>query len=487
LVDRGRYSIGGPPASLYASPRATPADGRRLVAMIGRRNPRLSTRFGTAVASRAGPAPGCKNGQSRGIFHYEDLMHILFLSHYFKPEVNAPASRTYENAKRWVRYNHQVTVLTCAPNCPEGVVYPGYANKLWSEEVIDGIRVVRVWTFIAANEGTIKRTLNYLSYLASASFAALVLPKPDVLIATSPQFFCGWAGVIASRIKRVPFLLEIRDIWPEGITAAGGLKNANRAVGWVEKMAMTMYGAADHIVTVGGGYKQKLINKGVAAEKISIVTNGVDLELFTPRPADPDLLKRHGLGGKFVVAYIGTIGMACALDVVLRAARRMKERGDDRTTFLLVGDGANRRQLEQQAQQEGLDNVVFTGRQDKSLMPDYLAASDACLVHLRKTPLYETVLPSKIFEAAAMERPIILGVKGFAAGLVADAGAGLCIEPESEDDLLEAIGRLLENPALRGQFGQSGRASIVRDFNRDTLAQNYLDVIGRVLITSAAK
>lgn len=407
-------------------------------------------------------------------------MRILFFSHYFKPEINAPASRTYENARRWISQGHEVTVVTCAPNCPDGVVYQGYSNKLWNQEVQDGIRVVRVWTFIAANEGTIKRTLNYLSYMVSASIASLFLKKPDILIATSPQFFCGWAGVIASWIKRTPFVLEIRDVWPEGITAAGGLQKAGLAVQYIEKLAMAMYRAADHIVTVGEGYKEKLVAKGVPAEKISIITNGVDPELFSPRPVSSDLRERYGLGGRFVVSYIGTIGMACALDIVLRAARKLKEEEDARIVFLLVGDGATRKQLEATARQKGLDNVVFTGRLEKALMPDCLAVSDVCLVHLRRTPLYETVFPSKMFEAAAMAVPIILGVKGFAAKLISDSGAGLCIEPEDENELVNAIYTLLESPDLRKQLGRSGRDRILRDFNRDALADEYIEVLNRV-------
>jgi glycosyltransferase involved in cell wall biosynthesis len=404
-------------------------------------------------------------------------MRILFFSHYFPPEVNAPASRTYENCKRWVRDGHEVTVVTCAPNCPDGVVYKGYTNRLCHRETVDGIQVVRVWTYIAPNEGTVRRIVSYVSYMVSAVLMSLSLRRPDVLIATSPQFFCGWAGVIASRLKRVPFILEIRDIWPEGITAAGGMTTAKRAVQLVERLALSMYRSATHIVTVGGGYKDKLIEKGVSPDRMSIITNGVDQELFSPRSASPDLRRRYGLDSRFVCAYIGTIGMACGLEVVLRAARRLKQRQDSRIVFLLVGDGATRRKLEEEARREGLDNVTFTGRQDKRLMPDFLATSDACLVHLRKTPLYETVLPSKIFEAAAMARPIILGLRGFAADLVRRAGAGLCIEPENEDELLEAVEKLAGSPALREELGRSGRDYVLRHFDREKLATAYLDVI----------
>ena len=194
-------------------------------------------------------------------------MRILFFSHYFPPEGNAPASRTHENCKRWVRKGHKVIVITCAPNVPDGVVYEGYRNKLYQRENVEGIGVIRVWTYIAANKGTTRRIMNYVSYMLSAVFFALFLKRPSVVIATSPQFFCGWAGVIVSRLRRVPFILEIRDIWPESIVAVGAFRSKRllRILEWLE---LKMYAAAHHIITVGKGYKRKLIEKGVQERSV---------------------------------------------------------------------------------------------------------------------------------------------------------------------------------------------------------------------------
>jgi len=405
-------------------------------------------------------------------------MRVLYLSHYFFPEGNAPATRVHEMCRRWVAAGHQVTVLTGAPNVPDGVVYDGYKNALYRRETVDGIDVVRVWTYLAANKGTVRRILNYLSYMLSAGFVGLFLPRPDVVIATSPQFFCGWAGVWLSRVLRLPFILEIRDIWPESIATLGAVSNPPllRLLEWLE---LRMYAAATRIVTVGEGYREQLLARGVPAESIDIVPNGVDCEAFS-KGDGARLREQYGLGNAFVCSYIGTIGSACGLDVVLRAARRLRDEGRDDVVFLLVGDGAVRESLERTAKDEGLSQVVFTGRQDKSAMPDYLALSDACLVHLAKKDLFRTVLPSKIFEAAAMERPIVLGVEGHAAKIVDGAGAGICIEPENEQELLEAVVKLAENPELAKELGQAGREKIAAHYDYDRLAEQYAVIARRV-------
>jgi len=407
-------------------------------------------------------------------------VRILFLSHYFPPEGNAPATRIHALCKRWVKAGHDVRVITGAPNVPDGVVYPGYKNRLCQQEVIDGIRVVRVWTYLAANKGTARRTANYLSFMVSAALAGFFVGKADVLLATSPQFFNGWAGVLLSKLRRLPFILEIRDIWPESIQAVGAIRQ-RRPLRFLESLERRMYAAADHIVTVGEGYCDQLVARGVPRPKVSIITNGADLESYFPREPDWRIRRQYGLEGRFVCAYVGTIGMAHGLDTVLKAASLLKSQGHGNVQFLLVGDGASRGQLEESARLQGLSNVTFTGRQPKELIPSILAAADVCLVHLRKTPLFESVLPSKIFECAAMAKPIILGVRGQAAKMVADAGAGLCIEPEDAEQLAGTVQRLRDNPHLCATLGQAGYKWVTKQFNRDNLAEAYLQIIQDVL------
>ena len=405
-------------------------------------------------------------------------MRILFFSHYFPPEGNAPASRTFDHCTRWAAAGHEVTVVTCAPNHPRGRLYPGYRNRPRQVEYMEGVRVVRVATYLAANEGAWRRTASYLSYLVAAVPAGLLEPRPDVVIATSPQFFCGWAGVLAGRLQRRPFLLEIRDLWPESIAAVDAMRSRT-ALRLLERLERGMYRAARHIVTVGDGYRARLIERGVEPHRISVVMNGVDRTRFFPREADRDLAGRLGVAGRFVVTYCGTIGMAHGLEVVLRAGRLLIERDRRDVVFLLVGDGARRRELRDAAARSGLDNVIFAGRLDTGIIPEVLSLSDACLVHLRSSPTFTSVMPSKIFEAAAMARPVILGVDGFARTFVENAGCGVYVEPEDERGLVETILRLAADAALRERLGRAG-LDLAGACDRDRLAERYLATIAQV-------
>jgi hypothetical protein len=402
-------------------------------------------------------------------------MRILFVTHYFKPEGNAPATRVYEMTRRWAAAGHDVTVLTGVPNVPSGIIYDGYRNRRIQEEMLEGVRTVRVWTYIAANKGVVRRIMNYVSFMVSAILGSLRLGRFDCVIATSPQFFCGWAGVWISRIKHCPLVLEVRDIWPESIVAVGALRS-QRLIIFLEWLERRMYAAADTIVTVGEGYVRKLLERGVVRGKIHVIPNGVDAEQM--RGGDEGRIRQmFELGDRFVCAYIGTIGMACGLHVALEAGQLLKDKGVDDIVFLLVGDGAVRRELEEQARACGLNNVVFTGRLDKEDIPDCLAAADVCLVHLRRCELFKTVMPSKIFEAAAASKPVILGVEGEAAIVVREHEAGVCIEPENAGELVEAVCALKENNERREALGENGASRIVPAYSYDALAKRYLSFI----------
>ena len=407
-------------------------------------------------------------------------MKILFLTHYYLPEGNAPASRVSALAKRWVEQGHEVTVVTSAPNVPNGVVYDGYQNKWTSVEMMDGVRVIRIWTYIAPNKGTVKRIINYVSYMFSAFIHCFFMKKPDMMIATSPQFFCGWAGVLLRWFRRFPFVLEIRDIWPESMSAVNaGLPGPLLKI--ISIMEKIMYRSAAHIVTVGEGYVGKLVERGVPEKKISVVMNGVDKSLFYPRPVNHDLLEKYGIDGKFICSYVGTIGMACGLKTVLDAAELLKQQNNDHIRFVLVGDGAVKADLETEAQQRNLDNVIFTGRRPKNEMPDWIASSNINLVHLKKSDLFTTVMPSKIFESAGCGRPVLMGVDGFAKKLVMDAGMGIDIEPENPQEMVDALLSVAADPELEKRLGENGLNNIVPRYNRDSQAEKYLDILNTVL------
>lgn len=412
-------------------------------------------------------------------------MRILFLSHYFPPEVNAPATRTYEHCRQWVRDGHQVTVVTCAPSHPQGRVYEGYRNRFYQEEARDGIRVVRIWTFVTANEGFLKRTLNYISYMCSACIVSLFLPKADIVLSTSPQFFNGLAGYFVSKLRRIPWVLEIRDLWPESIVAVGAIKSSIiiSLLEWIERFA---YRKADRIVPVTDSFKTYMLGKGIEAGKIAVVKNGVDLAQYAPCDGASALADELGVKGKFVVAYFGTHGMAHHLETILHAAHRLS--GSNNIVFLMVGDGAERQALVRMRDEMALTNVMMLEQQPKSRMRELWALSSVSLVLLKKSDLFKTVIPSKIFESLAMAKPIILGVEGESADLLRAAKAGICIEPEQADDLVVRVVELSQNPEWCQQMGRNGRRYVMGHFDRIVLARklaSVLETVGRRTVLEA--
>jgi colanic acid biosynthesis glycosyl transferase WcaI len=401
-------------------------------------------------------------------------MHILYLTHYFPPEVNAPANRVYELAKEWVRLGHQVTVVTCAPNHPDGVLQAGYRNKVRQREIMQGIEVVRIWTYIAANEGFVLRVANYLSYLIVATALAPGLPRPDVVVSTSPQFFCGLAGYPVSRLKRIPWVLEIRDLWPESVVAVGAMR-PGRMVRMLEAVEAWAYRTADRIVSVSEAFVPHLTSRGANPSHIAVVENGVDLDLFAA-PADASAFRaEHQLDGKFVAAYIGTHGMAHHLETVLEAATLTRD--DASIAYLLVGSGAERDRLLAERDARGLSNVIMLPQRPRSDMPLVWAATDVSLVLLKNSPVFRTVIPSKIFEAMAMARPIVLAVDGIARRIVEEANCGITIEPENAAQLAAAVRRLAANHVEREALGRSGRAYVQGRYTRRALAQRYVQFL----------
>lgn len=401
-------------------------------------------------------------------------MRILFLSHYFPPEVNAPASRTWEHCKQWVTDGHEVTVVTCAPNHPRGIVYAGYKNHLFKSEWIDGIKVIRVWTYVTANEGFIKRTLNYVSYMVSAVLATCFLGRAEVVVTTSPQFFNGLAGYFVSKLKRAPWVLEIRDLWPESILAVGAIRN-RFVIRLLERLELFAYRNATAIVPVTDAFKRYMVNKGIPAAKITVIKNGVNLSFYKTNVGPNHLRSKLGLEGKFVVAYFGTHGMAHRLETILEAADILKE--DPDIAFLMVGDGAERARLLALRDQLKLPNVQMLDQQPKESMPLLWDMCDVSLVLLRKSELFKTVIPSKIFESMGMMRPIILGVEGESAEIIRAAGSGHCIEPENAAELAAKVREIKCNPDLRAKMGEAGRAYVVEHFDRVKLARRYEDLL----------
>ncbi len=407
-------------------------------------------------------------------------MKILFLSENFPPESNAAATRVYERAVYWARWGHQVTVITSAPNFPEGKLFDGYRNKWRGTETMDGIRVVRVKTYIAANRGVFHRTLDFLSFMASGFLAGLGQPRPDVVAATSPQFFAAVGGWAIGAVRRIPFVFELGDLWPASITAVGAMQKSP-ALAMVEKLELFLYGRSAAIAALTESFKQDLVSRGVAADKIAVVVNGVDLSRYGPAARDAGLAAQYGLGGKFVVGYIGTHGMAHALGNVLNAAALLKnmtdEPGRDDIRFLLAGAGAERRALMEAAAARGLDNVIFMDRQPKEKMPAVWSLCNVALVHLKDSEVFAGVIPSKIFEAQAMGLPLLLAAPaGEASKIIAADGAGLHVAAEHPEALLGAVLELYGDGQKRSRLAGHSLAA-APGHSRETQARDMLRVL----------
>ena len=407
-------------------------------------------------------------------------MHILFLTDNFPPEVNAPASRTFEHCREWVRAGHRVTVITCAPNFPKGKVFDGYRNRFWQKEMMDGIQVIRVWTYITANEGFVKRILDYQSFMVMAILASPFVRGVDVVVGTSPQLFTVCAAYVISRLKRIPFVFELRDLWPESIRAVGAIGNS-RLLDVLERVELFLYHKAARIVSVTYSFKRNLISRGVNANKVIVVTNGVDVSRFRPQPRDEVLAAQLGLQGMFIAGYIGTHGLAHGLETLLEAARRLQDNpngGDVR--FLMLGDGANKAKLVEKAQAMGLVNVVFVSSVPKEQVVRYWSLLDVSIIHLKKTELFTTVIPSKLFECMGMGIPVLHGVAGESAEIVESEECGQVFEPENVDALCAVILMLKQQPALREKLRNNGLVAAGR-YDRHQLARKMLDEIETVV------
>lgn len=402
-------------------------------------------------------------------------MHILLLTDNFAPEVNAPASRSFEHCREWAEAGHQVTVITSAPNFPRGIIFPGYRNQLCQSEVIDGIRVIRVWTFICANEGFFRRSIDYFSFMITAFVASFFIRRVDVIIGTSPQFFTVCAAWAVSALRRVPFVFELRDLWPQSIRVVGAMPDGI-VLDILSRIELFLYHRAALIVAVTHSFKRILTARGIDPDKIAVVTNGVDLKRFQPGPKDHQLEAELGLTGQFVAGYIGTHGLAHGLDTLLDAARLLQNRGAADVRILMLGDGAEKASLEARAEAEHLDNILFLHTVARDQVSRYWSLLDCSIIHLRQDALFRSVIPSKLFEAMATGVPVVLGVEGEAADIVLRYEAGMTVSPQRPQALADTILALRGDPALRQGLADNG-AQAARRFSRPALALAMLQAI----------
>jgi glycosyltransferase involved in cell wall biosynthesis len=400
-------------------------------------------------------------------------MNVAYYSHYFVPEIGAPSARLHDLGREWVGRGHEVDVVTCFPNHPAGQLYPGYRGGRYLLERLDGMTVHRHWTYITPNRGFLRKTLGHVSFLPSA--LALSNPRirrPDVVIGSSPTFFAAMAALAAARRHRVPFVMEVRDLWPAIFVDLGVLRNRT-VIRALERLEMALYRRATRVVTVTEAFRRDLIARGVPAAKVATVRNGADVEFWQPGEASPELRRALGLDGAFVVLYLGAFGISQGLSRVLECARAL--RSDPRIRFLLVGDGAERERLVRQA--AGLANVRLLEPVDKARARELYRLADVCLVPLRDVPLFETFVPSKLFEIMAMARPVVGSVRGEAAEILEESGAAVVVPPEDSAAMAGALRDLADRSEARRAMAERGREFVTKRFSREALARDYLDVL----------
>jgi colanic acid biosynthesis glycosyl transferase WcaI len=400
--------------------------------------------------------------------------------------MGAPAARASELAHHWAQAGHEVSVLTGFPNHPTGVVPEVWRSRLRRLSFcgkVGDVNVFRTWLWPLPNRKAHERIRNYVSFCLSSSLRGLTIPRPDVIIATSPQLLVGLSGWWLAFAKSVPFVFEVRDLWPESLTAVGAGDENSLLHHSLAAVARFLYERSDHIVVVTDAFKEHLVGRWrVPAEKISVVENGVETDLFKSSEAgDRNALRKQlGVEGRFLVCYIGTMGMAHGLETLLDAAAEL-HRQNSNVMFLLVGEGAEKQRIKGLTQSRGLANVRFLDQQPRENIPAIIAASDACLALLKKTDVFKTVIPTKMLEFMSCARPVILGVEGLAQQILEAAGAGVAIEPENSKALVAAVLSLQANPKLSSEFGQKGREYILRSFSRKRTAQDYIQLLNRLL------
>jgi colanic acid biosynthesis glycosyl transferase WcaI len=397
-------------------------------------------------------------------------MQILYFSQYFPPEVGATQTRAYEMSRYLASRGHRVTVVTEVPNHPSGIIPAHYRGRLIERRREKGVDVIRLWVW-ASPEKTFKSRMRfYLSYMGMAGIAgSLVKGRYDLVYATSPPLFVGAAGLLAATVRRLPLVFEVRDLWPESAVALGELGNA-RAIAAAEQLEKLLYRRAARVVAVTHGIQARLVERGVNPSKVELIPNGANTDLFayseTGRRAVRDKLR---LDDKFVVLYAGIHGIAQGLETLLQAAKRLQERSD--ITFLLIGEGPRKGDIARMKEEMNLGNVTMLPEVPSTQMPSYLSAADCAIVPLKKEAVFRGALPSKMFEAWACSRPVVLSVEGEAEAILKEAGGGIPSTPEDPEPMAQAILQMAGNREEAEAMGARGRDYVVAHYSRHEQAQ----------------
>jgi len=367
---------------------------------------------------------------------------------------------------------HDVRAITAFPNYPLGRIYKGYKQRLWSRDTVGGVDVVRLPIFPDHGRSAIRRACCYLSFALSASIlGTLFSGKPDVIWAYQPPLTVGVPALWMSFLRRAPLVYEVQDLWPETLVSTG-MMNSKLGLRVLHAFARLVYHRSAAIVVPSHGMKTNIVSKGVPDSKVHVIPNWADEEVYRPVPPDPQLAAEYDLSGKFNVVFAGNLGAAQGLETVLDAAGRLADYPD--IQFALIGEGLERRKLEAEISDRSLSNVRLIGQQPAERMASFFALADVLLVHLRRDPLFEIMVPAKTQSYLACGKPILMGVAGDAATLINEIGAGLTCQQEDPQDMAAWIVRLREMPLEdRLRMGSCGRRAFEERFRRRILVERY--------------
>ena len=398
-------------------------------------------------------------------------MNILFMAQCYAPEEVSAAILITELAVDLAARGHRVTVVTGAPNYPQGRVFDGYRNRLFSSEMLDGVRVIRTWSYISPSKKFWPRLFHYGTYSATSFYGGLFAGRPDVIVSYSPPLPLGLSAWLLSRIVRVPWALQIEDLYPDAAIAAGVMTN-RLVVNFFLSMEKFLYRHAQRISVIAKSFRQTLLKKGVPNEKIELIPIWADPNEVRPMDRENSFRRAHGLTGKFVVMYAGNIGLTSCLEDVLHAADILRAQTD--IQFVIVGEGVRKDALVAEAEARGLTNALFLPYQPRERFAEMLAAADVSLVTLNAGAALSS-MPSKIFNVMASARPILAVAprESEIAQIVADAACGWNVAPGSPEELAKAIVEMKARESELIQMGQNGRACLEKNYSRQRCVDAY--------------
>ena len=404
-------------------------------------------------------------------------LHIGYLVQQFPPEVGAGPARVTEMALRWQEQGARVTVITGMPNRPEGRIHPAYRGKLFMAEDYHGIRVLRSWLYASPKHGFARTLLNNATFMVSSCVHALARGGGlDVLVASSPPWFPHLTGTLVHALRRVPLVLEVRDLWPDYLAGMGAVKS-DAAMRGIFAAERAMLRRADHVVVVTESFRTRVIEKGTAPDRVDVVPNGVDTALYYAADEPPPIEALRRDDGELIVGYLGNFGAGQDLIRVLDAAGLL-EAADPRIRVVLAGEGTSTEQVQARARELGLRRTTIHPPIAKTQTRAFYNACDVCLVPLADFPILQETVPSKIFEVLACERPVVASVAGEAARIVERSGGGVVVPPGDARAIADAVLRLRDTPAAeRAAMGAAGRAYVGEHFARETLAALYLEIL----------